>query len=139
MATPGPARMQRVGASRSRQLHGFAMRWEGELRLNPVHIHFLHQKKKGASESGGGGTEAPDSSISNKKDDKAAPPAPGDEKPCGPKAPADQAAVAGTHDPNYQTLAGVDGKCFEDKKGASPAAPAAAAPKPGGPGMAGEA
>ena len=45
---------------------------------------------------------------------------------------------AATHDPNYQTLAGIGNDCFDKKDGAKPAGGAAApaAPKPGGPGMA---
>uniref|UniRef100_A0A1I7TKH5 Lipoprotein n=3 Tax=Caenorhabditis tropicalis TaxID=1561998 RepID=A0A1I7TKH5_9PELO len=62
-------------------------------------------------------------------------PAGGEEdKPNAPKAPADKDAVAGTHDPNYQTLAGVDGNVFQEK--GKPSGGAAPAPKPGGPGMA---
>lgn len=53
----------------------------------------------------------------------------------GPKAPA-AGGMAGTHDPNYQTLAGVGGECFgADKKGGGGGGPAA--PKPGAGGMAG--
>lgn len=75
-----------------------------------------------------------------KKDEKPAEPKAGGP---APKAPADKAAMAGTHDPNYQTLAGVDANVFADKGGnkpaaAAPAAGAAGAPKPGGPGMAGK-
>ncbi|CAL2029476.1 unnamed protein product [Caenorhabditis brenneri] len=60
------------------------------------------------------------------------------EAPNAPKAPADKDAVAGTHDPNYQTLAGVDGNVFQEKgKAAAPAGGGAApTPKAGGPGMA---
>ncbi|EGT38537.1 hypothetical protein CAEBREN_31431 [Caenorhabditis brenneri] len=59
------------------------------------------------------------------------------EAPNAPKAPADKDAVAGTHDPNYQTLAGVDGNVFQEKgKAAAPAGGAAPTPKAGGPGMA---
>uniref|UniRef100_A0A1I7TQZ0 Dauer Up-Regulated n=1 Tax=Caenorhabditis tropicalis TaxID=1561998 RepID=A0A1I7TQZ0_9PELO len=73
---------------------------------------------------------------SDKKEDASGAP-----KPDAPKAPTDKNAVAGTHDPNYQTLAGVDANVFQEKGGAAApaaggAAPAAGAPKAGGPGMA---
>ncbi|CAI5441743.1 unnamed protein product [Caenorhabditis angaria] len=52
----------------------------------------------------------------------------------GPKAPADKNAQAGTYDPNYQTLAGVDGNCFGNKAGGAAPAGGAAAPAAGGAG-----
>ncbi|PIC50532.1 hypothetical protein B9Z55_001397 [Caenorhabditis nigoni] len=108
------------------------------------------KKKKGGAASAGGADKKEEKSgggasqKSEKKDDDK--PAGGTEKPgeAGPKAPTDKNAVAGTHDPNYQTLANVDGNVFQEKGGAAGgaapaaggAAPAAGAPKPGGPGMA---
>uniref|UniRef100_A0A1I7TQY9 Secreted protein n=1 Tax=Caenorhabditis tropicalis TaxID=1561998 RepID=A0A1I7TQY9_9PELO len=98
-------------------------------------------KKKGGTSSAAPKTaELPksDKDEGTKKSDKKED-ASGAPKPDGPKAPTDKNAVAGTHDPNYQTLAGVDANVFQEKGGAaSPAAaaPAAGAPKAGGPGMA---
>ncbi|CAI2352126.1 unnamed protein product [Caenorhabditis sp. 36 PRJEB53466] len=106
------------------------------------------KNKAGEAGSGPGGADGADESPKpdEKKDGEksaAAPPAP---KPDAHKAPADKDAVAGTHDPNYQTLAGVDANVFAQKDGgakpaggggAPAAAAAAGAPKAGGPGMAG--
>ena len=102
------------------------------------------KKNKGAPAGGGGGAKTSEKSggASQKSEKKEADkPAAAAPDANGPKAPTDKNAVAGTHDPNYQTLAGVDANVFQEKGGAAPAggaaAPAAGAPKPGGPGMAG--
>ncbi|KAF1770315.1 hypothetical protein GCK72_002133 [Caenorhabditis remanei] len=86
-------------------------------------------KKPAAAPAGGAAVpKAGGESKSSKEGDK---PVGGE----GPKAPADKDAVAGTHDPNYQTLAGVDGNVFQEK-GKPAAGGATPTPKPGGPGMA---